>query len=226
MPGSCSSRDLAMQLFSFTAQGELRGATPPTLALASDSVRATRQEHPTIKQVVVIPILREKPRSVKKVKDDLIYRNFAIGILTSASREAYCALFLIGMRLPNMDAARFAGRINAEEITHMSEPTPLVSGIPGPLRTLAVRLTDELRAQLDIIAQLNDRTVTEEIRIALEDWIGRARSDPKVFGRAEIVRAEIEREAQIKRDAISAIFPTTSAAAAASSKAKSAMSKE
>lgn len=43
------------------------------------------------------------------------------------------------------------------------------------MRTLAVRITDDLRAQLDVIAQLNDRSVTEEIRIALE---GRGGSRP------------------------------------------------
>lgn len=51
----------------------------------------------------------------------------------------------------------------------------------GPLRTLAVRITDGLRAQLDVIAQLNDRTVTEEIRLALESWIEASKSDPKVL---------------------------------------------
>lgn len=76
----------------------------------------------------------------------------------------------------------------------------------GPLRTLAVRITDGLRAQLDVIAQLNDRTVTEEIRLALESWIEASKSDPKVLQRAETVRAEIEREAQTKQSAIEAIF--------------------
>jgi uncharacterized membrane protein len=30
------------------------------------------------------------------------------------------------------------------------------------MRTLAVRITDDLRAQLDVIAQLNDRSVTDK----------------------------------------------------------------
>ncbi|MBS1674766.1 MAG: hypothetical protein JSS74_12485, partial [Actinobacteria bacterium] len=69
----------------------------------------------------------------------------------------------------------------------------------GPTRTLAVRITDGLRAQLDVIAQLNDRSVTEEIRIALEAWVETSKSDPKVLQRAETVRAEIEREAKTKQ---------------------------
>jgi hypothetical protein len=32
-------------------------------------------------------------------------------------------------------------------------------------------MTDSVRAQLDIIAQLNDRSVTDEVRNALEYWI-------------------------------------------------------
>ena len=44
----------------------------------------------------------------------------------------------------------------------MSENTPadVPASALGPLRTLAVRITDGLRAQLDVLAQLNDRTVT------------------------------------------------------------------
>ncbi|TAM66477.1 MAG: hypothetical protein EPN48_15505 [Microbacteriaceae bacterium] len=77
---------------------------------------------------------------------------------------------------------------------------------PSPVRTLAVRIADDLRAQLDVIAQLNDRSVTEEIRVALESWVQTSRSDPKVLARAETVRAEIEREAKTKQSAIEAIF--------------------
>lgn len=90
----------------------------------------------------------------------------------------------------------------------MSENTPAeVSATAlGPLRTLAVRITDGLRAQLDVIAQLNDRSVTEEIRLALESWVETSKSNPKVLARAETVRAEIERDAKTKQSAIEAIF--------------------
>jgi predicted transcriptional regulator len=78
---------------------------------------------------------------------------------------------------------------------------------PGAtIRPLSVRMTEDVRAQLDIIAQLNDRTVTEEVRDAIESWITRSKSDPKVLERAAAVRAEIEREAATKRGAIAAIF--------------------
>lgn len=80
------------------------------------------------------------------------------------------------------------------------------TGAGGQLRTLAVRVTEDLRAQLDIIAQLTGRTATEEIRLALEHWIEKAKADPEIMRKAAQVRAEIEREAQTRRNAIAAIF--------------------
>lgn len=105
----------------------------------------------------------------------------------------------------------------------MSEITPAAGFTPtGPTRTLAVRITDDMRAQLGVIAQLNDRSVTEEIRIALEAWVETSKSDPKVLLRAETVRAEIEREAETKRNAISAIFGTEEASKSRSPRGKQA----
>lgn len=107
---------------------------------------------------------------------------------------------------------------------------PIPAGSSGQLRTLAVRITEELRAQLDIIAQLTGRTATEEIRLALEHWIEKTGSDPAILKKAEAVRAEIERDAETRRKAIEAIFstegttkgqtPTSRSAAAAARPAK------
>lgn len=89
----------------------------------------------------------------------------------------------------------------------MSEHSPpATAGTGGQLRTLAVRMSEDLRAQLDVIAQLTGRSVTEEIRLAIEHWIGKTKSDPQVLKKAEAVRAEIERDAQTRRNAIAAIF--------------------
>ena len=76
----------------------------------------------------------------------------------------------------------------------------------GPLRTLAVRITENLRAQLDVVAQITGRSTTEEIRLALEHWVEKIKSDPATLQKAEAIRAEIEREAQTRRNAIAAIF--------------------
>ncbi|MFZ8756950.1 hypothetical protein ACO03V_05955 [Microbacterium sp. HMH0099] len=102
----------------------------------------------------------------------------------------------------------------------MSEPnttTPPASAASanglgyGPIKPLAVRLNESTRTQLDIIAQLNDRTVTDEVRLAIEAWIDKTKADPAIQRRAKDVRDEIEREAAGKRDAIAAIFDATPA---------------
>lgn len=88
----------------------------------------------------------------------------------------------------------------------MSEPTNTAPAGSGQLRTLAVRITEDLRAKLDILAQLTGRSATEEIRLALEHWIEKTKSDPVILQKAEQVRAEIERKAKTERAAIAAIF--------------------
>lgn len=90
----------------------------------------------------------------------------------------------------------------------------------GTVKPIAIRLDETVRAQLDIIAQLNDRTVSEEIRSALNHWIERTKTDKKVQERAAHIRAEIERQAKTKRDAIAAIFDTPSAPPSKSARAQ------
>lgn len=87
----------------------------------------------------------------------------------------------------------------------MSEQPTTPAGA-GQLRTLAVRINEDLRAQLDVVAQLTGRTATEEIRLALEHWIEKTKSDPELLKKAERVRAEIAREAETRAKAIAAIF--------------------
>lgn len=92
-------------------------------------------------------------------------------------------------------------RSRALKLRRSSTPLAGAMATSTTMRPLAVRINDDLRAQLDVIAQLNDRSVTEEIRIALEAWVETSKSDPKV-----LERAEIEREARMKQGAIEAIF--------------------
>ena len=61
------------------------------------------------------------------------------------------------------------------------------------IRPLSVRMRESIRAQLDVLAQLNDRSVTEETRLALEHWVERAKTDPSLKERADRVRADVER---------------------------------
>lgn len=81
----------------------------------------------------------------------------------------------------------------------------------GPVKPLAVRLNESTRTQLDIIAQLRDRNVTDEVRLAIDAWIDQAKDDSALQRRAQDVRDEIEREAAGKREAIAAIFDATPA---------------
>ncbi|MEV8239514.1 hypothetical protein AB0O90_04715 [Microbacterium testaceum] len=76
----------------------------------------------------------------------------------------------------------------------------------GLIKPLAVRLNESTRTQLDIIAQPNDRTVTDEVRLAIEAWIDKARTAPHIQRRAKDVRDEIEREVAGERDTIAAVF--------------------
>lgn len=83
---------------------------------------------------------------------------------------------------------------------------PQLPGYAPSYRVLSVRMDDDTRAQLEVLAQLNNRSMTEETRIALEQWVERSKTDPAIKERADTVRAEIEREAEVKRNAIAAIF--------------------
>lgn len=86
----------------------------------------------------------------------------------------------------------------------MSESAPTEP--TAAYKVLSVRTSEDTRAQLEVLALLNERSVTEETRIALEAWVEQSKSDPEVLKRAEQVRAEIEREAETKRNAIAAVL--------------------
>lgn len=74
------------------------------------------------------------------------------------------------------------------------------------VKTLAIRLTETQHAQLSLIAQLAERTLTEEIRLAVEHWIEQSKQSPDFAAQAESVLEEIDREAQNRRSAITALL--------------------
>ena len=96
---------------------------------------------------------------------------------------------------------------------------PAYAGDSGQLRTLTIRISEDLRAQLDVLAQLTGRSTTEEIRRAVEHWIAKSKTDPNVLKKAEAVKAEIEREAQTRRNASAAIFEADGDTSTAKSRA-------
>ena len=74
------------------------------------------------------------------------------------------------------------------------------------MKTLAIRLDDELHAQLSVLAQLSGTSLTDEIRQALEAHLKAMRDNPELTKRAEAVSEEIEHEAQARQAAIATLF--------------------
>jgi ferric-dicitrate binding protein FerR (iron transport regulator) len=74
------------------------------------------------------------------------------------------------------------------------------------MKTLAIRLEEDQHAQLGMIAQLEELTVTDAIRQAIDQWIEARRSNPQLQARAEAVLADIDRDAATRRDAIATLL--------------------
>jgi len=72
------------------------------------------------------------------------------------------------------------------------------------MKTTAVRLEDELYAQLMVVAQLENQTVTDAIRAAVIGYIESRKT--ALSTQADAALAEIEREAAARRKAISDLF--------------------
>ena len=85
------------------------------------------------------------------------------------------------------------------------------------MKTLAIRLEEDQHAQLGMIAQLEELTVTDAIRQAIEQWIEARRSNPQLQARAEAVLADIDRDAATRRDAIATLLGTPAPASASAS---------
>lgn len=97
-----------------------------------------------------------------------------------------------------------------------------LEGMPAPeqrsqeqhLKTIALRVDEGLHAQLRFIAQLNNSSISEEIRRAIETRIATAQDDPELVARAQQARDEIDREAAARNAAIAGFLgkPATAAA--------------
>jgi hypothetical protein len=81
-------------------------------------------------------------------------------------------------------------------------------------KTLAIRLTEAQHAQLA------DRTLTEEIRLAVEHWIDQSRQSPEFTAKAQELLDEIDREARARRDAITALLPQSESSSTQSGSSK------
>jgi hypothetical protein len=84
----------------------------------------------------------------------------------------------------------------------MSEPKADAKGV----KTLGIRLPDELHVQFALVAQLDGLSLTDAIRRAVELYVETKRSEADFAERASAALAEIEREANSRRAAIEALF--------------------
>jgi hypothetical protein len=84
----------------------------------------------------------------------------------------------------------------------MSTPNESAKGV----KTLGIRLQPDVHAQLSFIAGLREGTITDEILFAITEHIARAKDDPDLASRAAEARAEIEREAAARQQAIATLF--------------------
>lgn len=79
------------------------------------------------------------------------------------------------------------------------------------MKTLAIRLDDDMHAQLSILAQLKGTNITDLIRTAIDEHLLASRNDPTLAAQADEVLAEIDAEASKRREAIGALFEAPTA---------------
>jgi uncharacterized membrane-anchored protein YjiN (DUF445 family) len=76
----------------------------------------------------------------------------------------------------------------------------------GIVRTIAIRVEDEEHALLTLVARVQDVTLVEVLRQAIQDHVEKVRSDPDFAAKARAILAELDREAEARRAAISGLF--------------------
>jgi len=71
------------------------------------------------------------------------------------------------------------------------------------MKTIAARFDDGLFAVLTLVAELEQTSIVDQIRTAVENHLAIKMSNGELSGRAEAALAEIDREAAAKKAAIS-----------------------
>ena len=74
------------------------------------------------------------------------------------------------------------------------------------MKTLAIRLDDQLHAQLTVVAQLEETSITEVIRTAIEAYVAERRSNPELTAKAAGLLQAIDAETQTRKQAIEALL--------------------
>ena len=84
---------------------------------------------------------------------------------------------------------------------------------PSKVKTLGIRLPDELHTQFVLVASLDGLSLTDAIRKAVELYVQSKRSEGDFAERATAALEEIEREAANRRSAIEGLFGQSAAQA-------------
>jgi hypothetical protein len=80
------------------------------------------------------------------------------------------------------------------------EPTP------GAVKTLGVKLDDQLHMQFALVAQLDGLSLNDAVKAAVRLYVETKQAQPDFAARAASALEEIEREAAARRGAIQALF--------------------
>ncbi|WP_222854100.1 hypothetical protein [Fodinicola acaciae] len=79
---------------------------------------------------------------------------------------------------------------------------PARSGV----KTLGVKLSDELHAQFALVAQLDDMSLADAVKRAVEHYVEYKRSESGFAAKAKAALEEIQREAMAQQSAIQSLF--------------------
>lgn len=74
------------------------------------------------------------------------------------------------------------------------------------MKTMAIRVEDELHARLALLARLNNRSLADELLEAVTTHLETKWSDEALTSSAEAALADIDREAATRRQAIESLL--------------------
>jgi hypothetical protein len=73
-------------------------------------------------------------------------------------------------------------------------------------KTLGIKLPDELHSQFSLVAQLDELSLGDALRKAVELYVSTKQAQPDFAARAQTALEAIEQEAAARRGAIQALF--------------------
>lgn len=82
------------------------------------------------------------------------------------------------------------------------------NGKSAGVKTLGIKLPDQLHSQFSLVAQLDGLSLTDAILRAVQQYVESKQNEPDFAARAATAMEEIEREAAARRGAIQALFGT------------------